>query len=180
MRHTWNRPTTADELRCYRCGANPRTTDDDCHANPGGTPRPTRPLMERVEERIVRNANGCWLFTGPKNRDGYSVIRDNLRPRPGHRVVYEALVGPIPAGLTLHHLCFERSCVNPDHLRPVTNQENARNQRSAFKTHCVHGHEYTPENTIVRTSRYGRRQCRTCTLAAARRYREREKARLAK
>lgn len=49
--------------------------------------------------------------------------------RRAHRVVYESLVGPIPAGLELDHTCRVRRCVNPDHLEPVTHAENQRRSR---------------------------------------------------
>jgi HNH endonuclease len=82
-----------------------------------------------------------------------------------HRVVYETLVGPIPDGLVIDHLCRNPRCVRPDHMEPVTNQVNVlrgigitalRKQ----KTHCPAGHAYSLENT--RYSKEGKRNCRTC------------------
>lgn len=64
-----------------------------------------------------------------------------------HRVAYQALVGPIPAGMTVDHTCHNRICCNPAHLRLLTNAENARDNGFATRTHCPKGHEYTPENT---------------------------------
>jgi hypothetical protein len=68
--------------------------------------------------------------------------------------------------MTVDHLCFNTLCCNPEHLRLLPNLENARRQRSAFKTHCIRGHEFTPENTI-RTG--GNRRCRECARARYRR-----------
>jgi hypothetical protein len=48
-----------------------------------------------------------------------------------HRLVYRALRGPIPDGLTLDHLCRVPACVNPWHLEPVTAAENSRRDRIA-------------------------------------------------
>jgi hypothetical protein len=71
----------------------------------------------------------CWLYEGCLNPAGYGVT--NLGGREDgealvHRLVYEELVGPIPAGLTLDHLCRVRNCVRPNHLEPVTQAENVR------------------------------------------------------
>jgi len=85
-----------------------------------------------------------------------------------HRRVYTLLKGAIPDGLTLDHLCRFTSCVNPDHLEPVTAGENVLRGNTAGginarKTHCVHGHEFTAANTVLYLTR-GRptRTCRTC------------------
>jgi len=81
-----------------------------------------------------------------------------------HRFMYQFFIGAVPDGLVLDHLCRNRACANPDHLRVVTHQVNilcgsGATARHAKKTHCVHGHEYTPENTLK--VRNGKR-CRTC------------------
>ena len=68
----------------------------------------------------------CWLWTGPKYHNGYGQARGGRV----HRLMYEALVGPIPDGLELDHLCRIRECVNPEHLEPVTRAENARRART--------------------------------------------------
>lgn len=83
-----------------------------------------------------------------------------------HRVFYEHHVGPIPLGLTIDHLCKVTRCVNPDHLEPVTQRVNTLrgdgpSAVNARKTHCPHGHEYTPDNTYVRKA--GGRICKTCS-----------------
>lgn len=81
-----------------------------------------------------------------------------------HRIAYELAVGPIPVGLVIDHLCRNHSCINPEHLEPVTNVENVMRGESAWarnarKTHCKRGHEFTDENTIRRN---GTRSCRQC------------------
>lgn len=73
----------------------------------------------------------CWLSTYAKGTSGYTAIGiSGGRHARSHRLAYAALVGPIPKGLHLDHLCMVRHCVNPDHLEPVTAEENAR--RAAF------------------------------------------------
>lgn len=86
-----------------------------------------------------------------------------------HRWFYEQLVGDIPEGYEVDHLCKVTSCVNPAHLEAVTKRENvARSDAKsacALRTNlCVHGHEFTPENTYVRPSRPKSRECRACTI----------------
>lgn len=106
----------------------------------------------------VDKSGDCWLWTGNLVR-GYGQIKVDNKPLYTHRVAYELVVGPIPEGLTLDHLCRTTVCCNPAHLEPVTMEENLRRQ-GASKTHCKRGHEFSPENT--RIGPHGKRVCRTC------------------
>lgn len=116
----------------------------------------------------------CWLWTSALDNGGYPLfwVGETMRAGKAHRLAYEELVGPIPAGLTLDHLCSVRRCVNPAHLDPCTMGENVRRSpntpwaRKARWTHCSRGHEFTPENTRIH---HGRRRCRLCDNASARR-----------
>ena len=92
---------------------------------------------ERFWSKVDRNGRGgCWLWTASLNRYGYPNFGAvNGRPMAGHRYAYERLVGPIPAGLQLDHLCRVRRCVNPAHLEPVTPKENTRRGLRARMTH---------------------------------------------
>jgi hypothetical protein len=118
----------------------------------------------------------CWLWTGARNvQTGYGVIRVDGKLKYAHRYVWESLVGPIPDGLHIDHLCINRPCVNPDHLEPVSVTENNRRQRyragppaeNRKKTHCLRGHPFDEENTHRRTD--GGRRCRICSAESARR-----------
>jgi hypothetical protein len=103
--------------------------------------------------------SGCWVWIKARERRGYGLFRHDGKTWLAHRWAYERLVGPIPEGLTLDHLCQNTSCVNPAHLEPVTRSENTRRAR-AGATHCRRGHEFSPDNTYVYPD--GRRECRTC------------------
>ena len=107
----------------------------------------------------------CWVWTAGTNRAGYGkfgVGREAGKQLivQAHRFAYELLAGSIPEGLELDHLCRNRPCVNPDHMEPVTHAENMARGYAA-KTHCVRGHEFTPENTCFWNGTRKRR-CRTC------------------
>lgn len=113
---------------------------------------------QSVSGRFDVTDNGCWQWTGPVDQNGYGKFGRNV----AHRRAYEELVGPVPEGLELDHLCHNRGCINPAHLEPVTRAENIRRAGPATKTHCVRGHEFTTENTMERPDRLGQRVCRAC------------------
>lgn len=128
-------------------------------------------LAQRVARYIDYRAEGCWEWRGARDVTGYGRVRFGGRLLLVHRAVYELVVGAIPAGLQIDHLCRNRSCCNPDHLEPVTRRENILRgvsvvARNAVKTHCIRGHEFTLENT--RATGTGNRACRACEPIRAR------------
>jgi hypothetical protein len=146
------------------------------------------PPIVRIMRRVrIPTADGCWEWQGPKERDGYvrvgvgSRTDRTARRAYAHRITYEHYVGPIPDGLQLDHLCRNRSCCNPAHLEPVTPLENTRrgtlaavnSSRQRAITHCQRGHPFSGENLYLTPK--GRRICRACSNASARRrWRERK------
>lgn len=109
----------------------------------------------------------CWLWQGSRNKPhGYGRVTVNYRNLYLHRVIYELLVGPIPEGLHIDHLCRQPSCCNPCHLEAVTCLVNVRRGVKASKTHCRREHPLSGDNVYVYTSKKGvHRRCRTCRAA---------------
>lgn len=98
--------------------------------------RPT--MVERLWMKIERADSGCWIWTGSRSSAGYGTFNVGERRYDfAHRVMYQLLVGEIPDGLQLDHVCHSRdtscrlgaecphrACVNPSHLEPVTSRVN--------------------------------------------------------
>ncbi|MDQ6875417.1 MAG: HNH endonuclease [Actinomycetota bacterium] len=126
-------------------------------------------------------SNDCWLWQG-STTPVYGIFFDTVRYL-AHRWAYESLIGPIPEGLQIDHLCRTPTCVNPWHMEPVSQRVNIMRSESftakaAQKTHCVNGHEFSEANTHVRATASGReRRCRACSAASSlARYRSDPKA----
>lgn len=85
------------------------------------------PAVDRFWSAVSKgDGDTCWLWTASRTPEGYGQFGAEKRRILAHRFSYELSVGPIPEGLELDHLCRNRGCVRPDHLQPVTRQENAR------------------------------------------------------
>lgn len=111
-------------------------------------------------EKIDRSKS-CWVWEGAIDGCGYGVYNH----KKAHRLVYELYRGPIPKGLHIDHLCRNRPCVRPDHLDAVPNKVNVlrgigTGAKFARRTHCNKGHEFTKENTQIRSD--GGRRCVIC------------------
>lgn len=141
----------------------------------------TRSILERFWDKVEHcEAGKCWPWIAARQHQGYGAFWMGGRMVPAHRAAYMLLVGPIPDGLVIDHLCRNQACVNPAHMEPVTNAENLRRGNPgapalmAAKTHCKFGHPLSGENVYEHSFRlHGRRQCKTCSRARARAQRER-------
>jgi hypothetical protein len=99
-----------------------------------------RPLEPKLWSKIDKNGptpkyhselGPCWIWTGARNNKGGANIRINHKSFLAYRVIYELMVGPIPDGKEIDHICCNGhlGCVNPSHLRVATQRENSRNKR---------------------------------------------------
>jgi hypothetical protein len=91
---------------------------------------PVRPRSERFWAKVEKTET-CWNWTGYKNRQGYGHIArepGSAGSKLSHRVSYEMANGPIPEGMDIDHICHNKSCVNPAHLRVATRKENMENR----------------------------------------------------
>lgn len=123
-----------------------------------------RTFWDKVD--ISPNETWCWFWLGNRDLGGYGVFSRRIQGTTlAHRLTYLEMIGPIPKDLQLDHKCRNRICVNPFHLEPVTARENVLRGNglaatNARKTHCVHGHEFTPANTYWSST--NQRACRAC------------------
>lgn len=129
-------------------------------AENGHTKARLRAFFAAIEKPA--GVDGCWTWRGSVNSDGYPSGRSGGIP---HRLAYEWLVGEIPSGLELDHLCRNRACVNPHHLEPVTKSENMRrasqpNRAWEVRRYCRRGHVLDAANGRVWSNGKGQRETR--------------------
>ena len=115
----------------------------------------------------VQKTESCWLWQGPLSHNGYGRFWYQAHHATAHRFIYKVLVGPIPDGWQIDHLCGVRNCVRVSHLEAVTPQENTLRSSglsalNAQKTHCPRGHVLIGKNLIESALKTGRRSCRIC------------------
>lgn len=117
--------------------------------------------------KIEKKESGCWEWLGYRNERNYGQFP--LRNHPSgketwaaHRVSHLLFVGDIPEKYEVDHICFNRACVNPEHLEAVNSKENTKRARAVQprKIVCKHGH-YLLNNVYVKPG--GKRECKTCT-----------------
>lgn len=157
--------------------------------NPLEVPMPTtvRDPFDRFIEKVNRDGpvpnhnpslGPCWLWLGKPRSTGYGTMQVAGRMEYVHRLSHVFFIGLIPDGLQVDHLCRVLLCVNPSHLEAVTQRENLLRGESpsgqyARRTHCLNGHELTPDNLVHEAKFPNQRKCRTCKNARAKASRDR-------
>ncbi len=127
--------------------------------------------MPQTHAALGSEGGPCWIWTAARMREGYGRFDQVL----AHRLAYELVIGKIPDGLQLDHLCRNRACVNPAHLEPVSCRENVLrgvglSANNAHKTHCPAGHPLSGANLLSHSLKQGYRKCRACHAARQRAY----------
>lgn len=120
--------------------------------------------------------SGCLIWMRAVAGSGYASLGVNGKQQLAHRAAYELAFGPIPAGLHIDHLCNVRLCMNPHHMKATTQRENTLRAVTGItginsrKTHCIHGHAFSAENTYVPPSKPNARYCKECQKRRCREY----------
>lgn len=144
-------------------------------------------IKERFKEKYkINKVTGCWEWIAALDGHGYGVINFNNSAHKAYRIAYKIFIGDIPTNMQLDHdchnkdttclggnSCIHRRCVNPDHLKVVTQRINLLNGKgpaaiNARKTSCNRGHELTFDNVYVYPN--GKRKCIVCRDDYRRRY----------
>jgi hypothetical protein len=146
-------------------------------AGAGATDPEAEAVIRRFAKYVRPDESGCLVWHGHTSRSGYGYLWNGSKSVRAHRWIYMQMVGAIPDGLTVDHLCCRKLCVNWQHMELVTAEENYRRYNATAvrpppNTHCPAGHPFAGANLYVHPLN-GKRQCRTCRrLAEARRRRE--------
>lgn len=121
---------------------------------------------EKFMERIEIQSNGCWNWTGHLDKGGYGHFGYEYKSYLAHRFIYKLMAGKLTPDLVVAHLCNNRACVNPFHLKEMAQADNL-----PVFNYCINGHEFTEENTYTPPSGYGR-HCKECRRQASNLWKE--------
>lgn len=116
---------------------------------------------ERFFQKVLKT-HSCWIWMASLDHRGYGRFKFNKKAVRAHRFSFELFNGPIQECLTIDHVCRNKKCVNPDHLRTMTRAENASigNKNREKPSQCQRGHEFSGKNLYI--DRNGHRKCKTC------------------
>jgi hypothetical protein len=129
--------------------------------------------LDRIYNKYYTDANGCFIWFGTLNNKGYAQFHYRGKTRLVHMVHYLLVKGEYNGELDLDHKCTTPSCVNPDHLEPVTHKVNNLRGWSGDESVCKNGHPRTEENTYVyrrhkkNSKPYTETQCKLCRSLAS-------------
>ncbi|MGH9640916.1 MAG: HNH endonuclease [Terriglobales bacterium] len=125
-------------------------------------------LYDKLIARIRKEDSGCWVWIKYRHPYGYGMFCTKRKNMNSHRAMWIAIHGPLTKQQFVCHKCDNPPCINPDHLFIGALADNNRDMASKGRynhqkrTHCIHGHEFTAENTYRPPARPTKRICRTC------------------
>lgn len=153
------------------------------HRTHGGRPTYLRQMQDMVD--LNPDGDDCWEFMGVLDEDGYGRVKIDKKQVPAHRVAFDYAYRNLDPDLVIDHLCRNRACYRPSHLRQVTTKENLRAEGSIApaakwgdRTHCSAGHPFDEGNTYNKVVNRGKsnekivRYCRECRYQDGKRRRE--------
>ena len=125
---------------------------------------------------VIEPISGCWFWTGSLDSNGYPRVNINSINRRAHIISYEHFKGAVPLNMDCHHVCKNKHCVNPNHIKVISRYNHKQlhlgENIKAQQTHCINGHEFTEENTYYRCYRnWTQRACNTCRRETSKRFR---------
>lgn len=122
---------------------------------------------ERFISLIKVNRNGCWDWKGYIKPSGYGIFSYRGFQYRAHRISYSIFKTELNIDLVLDHICMNKCCVNPKHLREVSRHINNIENSNAMaainkvKTHCKNGHKFSKDNTYLEPKTKWR-HCKIC------------------
>ena len=126
----------------------------------------------------VEKTDTCWLWLGSRNDEGYGSLQVDRMETKAHRYAYLLLVGPIPEGQVIDHTCLVKNCVNPNHLRPLTQKDNSKAYWRDQRGLCRNGlHDVSdPANHVIwKRGDIPSVRCKACVEASEKRKAQRRR-----
>lgn len=126
--------------------------------------------MQILQSVSIGRHGQCWPWLRGRTTAGYGTVYYKGKHGYAHRIMFEMFREPIPKGMFIDHICRNKKCCNPSHLRIATPRQNALENSigpiaaNALKTNCKRGHLLSGENVYVPAR--GGRECRACRSAA--------------
>jgi len=106
------------------------------------------PMEQRLQRLTAINDQGCWVWAGNVNKDGYGLTNYHGKTMAAHRVSYMVRVGEIAKGLSVLHSCDVPACINPSHLHLGTQAQNRRECVERGRNAPQHG-EFNPQSRLT-------------------------------
>lgn len=114
---------------------------------------------EYIEQRVTISKEGCWEWRGSLSGSGYGQVSG--WPYTAHGVAYRVFNGVVSEGEVVRHLCHNKKCCNPDHLKVGTHQDNWKDSETTHLKAASNRRGRPAHNSIpvmFRGKRYGSKE----------------------